>query len=140
MTLALRMALILALAAPALLAAGEQDPQRTTGFSGKSLYSTYCATCHGPAGKGDGPFAKSLRKPPPDLTQLALANKDVFPAERVTRTIDGRDGGSHGSNDMPVWGDVFARTRENNDPEAVQQRIRALVKFLESIQARAPLE
>jgi mono/diheme cytochrome c family protein len=32
--------------------------------AGAQLYSTYCASCHGPDGKGDGPVAASLEPPP----------------------------------------------------------------------------
>ncbi len=45
-----------------------------TGFSadtiveGASLFGPNCAVCHGPAGLGDGPLAKSLPVPPANLT------------------------------------------------------------------------
>jgi putative copper export protein/mono/diheme cytochrome c family protein len=45
-----------------------------TGFSaqsiaaGEALFAQNCATCHGPDGHGDGPAAKDLQPPPPDLT------------------------------------------------------------------------
>jgi hypothetical protein len=35
---------------------------------GLGIYRTHCAKCHGGAGRGDGPAAKSLTPPPPDLT------------------------------------------------------------------------
>jgi putative copper export protein/mono/diheme cytochrome c family protein len=35
---------------------------------GASLYPADCASCHGPAGRGDGPAAAALRVPPADLT------------------------------------------------------------------------
>ena len=35
---------------------------------GKSLYAKECAACHGPTGRGDGPDAKDLSRPPADLT------------------------------------------------------------------------
>lgn len=137
MTLAMRSSFVLALALPALAAAAGQS-QRTA-FSGKPLYSTYCATCHGTTAKGDGPFAKSLRKRPPDLTQLARQNQGTFPADRVTKIIDGRDPAvGHGNSDMPIWGDAFSRTKEDSDPESVQLKIEAIVKYLDSLQERSP--
>jgi putative copper export protein/mono/diheme cytochrome c family protein/alkyl hydroperoxide reductase subunit AhpC len=36
--------------------------------SGEALYRTHCATCHGAAGRGDGPGGAGLPKPPADLT------------------------------------------------------------------------
>jgi len=32
--------------------------------AGAQLYATYCASCHGPDGKGDGPVAAALKPPP----------------------------------------------------------------------------
>jgi cytochrome c oxidase cbb3-type subunit 3 len=32
--------------------------------AGAQLYATYCASCHGPNGKGDGPVAAALKPPP----------------------------------------------------------------------------
>lgn len=107
-----------------------------TVYYGKSLYTTYCASCHGASAKGDGPFAASLRKRPSDLTQLAKQNQGVFPADDVAKSIDGRDSAvSHGS-DMPIWGDAFSRTKEDNDPESVRRKIRGIVQYLESLQER----
>ena len=36
--------------------------------SGKAVYVKQCLSCHGAAGKGDGPAAKDLEKPPGDLS------------------------------------------------------------------------
>lgn len=36
---------------------------------GKRIYTTFCASCHGTAGKGDGPAAKGLTPAPADLTR-----------------------------------------------------------------------
>ena len=38
---------------------------------GKDLYTTNCAGCHGPTGKGDGPAAAALTPKPSDLTNKA---------------------------------------------------------------------
>jgi mono/diheme cytochrome c family protein len=35
--------------------------------AGKKLYEQDCASCHGAAGLGDGPAARSLTPPPPDI-------------------------------------------------------------------------
>jgi mono/diheme cytochrome c family protein len=38
-------------------------------LTGRTIYESRCVSCHGPAGKGDGPVAKTLGAPPPgDLT------------------------------------------------------------------------
>lgn len=36
--------------------------------NGKALYATHCASCHGDAGKGDGPAGKGLNPPAADFT------------------------------------------------------------------------
>jgi len=38
---------------------------------GKELFAKHCGTCHGPAGKGDGPAAAALNPKPRDLTNKA---------------------------------------------------------------------
>src|SRR5262249_53209874 len=37
---------------------------------GQQLYTKYCASCHGPTGKGDGPKATSTTPKASDLTQI----------------------------------------------------------------------
>jgi mono/diheme cytochrome c family protein len=103
--------------------------------AGAGLFRTYCASCHGVGGRGDGPVAGQLRQLPPDLTTFTKRNGGVFPSERVRQIIDGRGPGAHGDRDMPVWGDAF-RVRSGLAPEAVEARIAAIVRFLQGIQAR----
>jgi mono/diheme cytochrome c family protein len=110
---------------------------QTQAFEGGSLYRTYCASCHGTSGRGDGPVAQHLRKPPANLTQIAKLNQGVFPADKVARAIDGRDvARTHGSSDMPVWGDAFTKATTASDADAVKQRIDALVRYLEGMQEK----
>lgn len=120
---------------------------QTTEF-GKSGYLRSCATCHGTTGKGDGPMAKSLKVPPADLTKLAKSNKGVFPLLRVYHVIDGRiEVLTHGSRDMPVWGEVFKRELMHRTPpdlnmpkemsEAmVHERILALIEYISTLQEK----
>jgi mono/diheme cytochrome c family protein len=102
---------------------------------GAQLFRTHCATCHGENAQGNGPMASVLRRPPQDLTRFTMQNGGVFPTERLRRVIDGRDVPSHGPGDMPVWGDIFRRT--TGDTARAQERIDALLVYLQSIQARA---
>ena len=82
------------------------------GDEGRQLFVTYCASCHGTSGHGDGPAADILRVRPANLTQLAWRNGAVFPTARTERVIDGRDVGAHGNPAMPVWGDAFKRRED----------------------------
>ena len=110
---------------------------------GKDEYVRSCAACHGVTGKGDGPAAKSLIKPPTDLTKLSEANKGVFPISRVYAAIDGRiEVVAHGTRDMPVWGEAY--TRELKYPGSmlskemtesmVRVRMLALIEYISTLQ------
>jgi mono/diheme cytochrome c family protein len=112
---------------------------------GKNEYLRSCASCHGETGKGDGPVAKSLPKPPGDLTKLSKNNNGVFPISRVYDVIDGRmQVIMHGTREMPVWGDVFRRElmarvpREKMSPEVqdamVRIRILMLIEYVSKLQ------
>jgi hypothetical protein len=75
---------------------------------GPDLYRSYCATCHGRDGKGNGPMAAALKVPPIDLNVLARNQNGVFPTRAVEITIRrGRTVTVHGPDDMPVWGRSF---------------------------------
>ncbi len=105
--------------------------------NGAQLFRENCASCHGASGQGNGPMAAQLRKTPPDLTRFAQRNGGTFPSELVRQIIDGRDVASHGDRAMPVWGDAFRRSGRDVTDAAADARIEALVRFLQSIQARA---
>ena len=108
----------------------------TEPFTGKQLYGSYCALCHGSDGKGGGPFSPQLKVWPPDLTQMAKQNHGVFPGMRVAEAIDGEFGKpAHGSAEMPIWGPVF-RSIAHGHKDSAQLRINSLVKYLESIQEK----
>jgi mono/diheme cytochrome c family protein len=90
---------------------------------GKKLYSTYCSSCHGETGKGDGPAAASLPVKPVNHTDGAVMNQlsDKFLTEIISKggTAVGK------SALMPGWGsqikdkqlrDVIAYIRSIADP------------------------
>jgi len=69
---------------------------------GRNLYVSYCATCHGDAGKGNGVAASSLPVKPRDHTNGAVMNalSDQFLAQIIAE-----GGGAVGkSSFMPGWG------------------------------------
>lgn len=108
---------------------------------GAGDFRTYCAACHGVAGKGDGTVAEFLTIAAADLTQLKKKNAGIFPRERIAEVIDGRaEVKVHGPRDMPVWGDWFSTEAagQDMDPQAreaeVTARINALVAYIESLQ------
>lgn len=112
---------------------------------GRQEFLRSCASCHGISGKGNGPVARSLRTPPPDLTKLSEANNGVFPLSRVYEVIDGRiERLVHGSRDMPVWGDRYMEGMISRDSgqftskelaeASVRARILALVEYILTLQ------
>jgi mono/diheme cytochrome c family protein len=115
--------------------AAAQEYQQTT--TGGEVFRTYCASCHGAAARGDGPLASAMNRKPADLTEIAKRNGGIYPSEMVFKIIDGRQQvRGHGGPDMPVWGDVFTRSRDAGDAERVKAVIQSLVDHLGSIQLR----
>jgi len=75
---ALRLPLFGLLVALPLLASAQKKPVKSMDF-GQQEFLSQCASCHGRDGKGNGPIADLLRKPPPDLTTLTRGNGDLPP-------------------------------------------------------------
>jgi mono/diheme cytochrome c family protein len=111
---------------------------------GKLEFEVHCAICHGMDAKGNGPYVSSLRGAPPDLTILGRNNTGVFPADHIIGVIDGRaQVKSHGSRDMPIWGDRYATSAAEHfvgspyDQEAyIRGRVLILVDYLRRIQQK----
>jgi|SRR5579859_2191683 len=103
--------------------------------SGKEMYTQYCAVCHGKDGKGGGPAASALKVPPTDLTVLSKNNGGKYPALKVSGAIREPDRPSHGSKEMPVWGNLFWSMSGGHASE-VQQRMANLTDYIESLQVK----
>ena len=109
---------------------------------GKREYEAKCAVCHGLDGKGGGPYAANLKGTLPDLTAMAKRNGGTFPSARASEIIEGA-GKGHGTREMPVWGlDYTVQASETlpdmpvNQAQFVRGRIKALVGYLERMQAK----
>lgn len=107
--------------------------ERTSAVSGKEMFTSYCAVCHGPNGQGDGPAAAALKKPTPDLTRLASANGGKFPELSVIHTLSAREVISHGSQEMPVWG-VLLKSVSNRDSDIARMRVLNLTAYIKTLQ------
>lgn len=108
----------------------------TPSNSGKEMFNSYCAVCHGKDGKGAGPAASALKTSPTDLTLLAKNNGGKYPSSHVAAVIKGQaTTPSHGSQDMPVWGPLFSSISQGHEGQ-VQQRITNLVNYIGSLQAK----
>jgi mono/diheme cytochrome c family protein len=109
--------------------------QATSANSGREMFDSYCAPCHGKDGKGNGPAATSLKNPPANLTELAKKNNSKFPADHVAKVLKSGVSGAHGSPDMPVWGPLLSQV-SGRDEGMVQMRIANLVHYIESLQQK----
>jgi mono/diheme cytochrome c family protein len=108
----------------------------TSAASGKEMFTSYCAVCHGTDGKGGGPAASALKTAPADLTLLSKNNGGKYPALKVSSAIRGtNDLPAHGSKDMPVWGPLFFGLSNGHEGE-VQQRVSNLTTYIETLQAK----
>lgn len=125
----------LALLMPSLASAqAGVAPDAVASAIGQIIYQRYCASCHGTAGKGDGPMARDLKVVPSDLTRLAKANKGIFPFSHVVQVIDGRKTmRGHGTPDMPVWGEIFPKTEGTASP-SVETAVARITHYVWSIQ------
>lgn len=87
---------------------------------GKKFYVTYCSSCHGDSGKGDGPAAASLPVKPANHTDGNVMNKL---SDKTLFDIISKGGPAAGkSNFMPAWGGAL---KEN--------QIQDIVAYLRSI-------
>ena len=115
----------------------------TISVSGAQMFKEYCAVCHGPSGKGDGPVATALKVPPPDLTTLAQRHDGKFPDDYVSNVLkNGVQNPAHRSGEMPVWGPIFDTMNRwkalcpGMDETPVTLRITNLTNYLKSIQKK----
>lgn len=139
----LQIALVLFAFVPVGIAGAGQSNQldkldrldRAAANRGEATYRTYCKSCHGKEGRGDGALAKDLKFPPANLAELAKRNGGEFPFEMVMETIEhGRSVRGHGSEAMPAWGDAFEMTSQSE--AEVKARMVDVANYLWSLQDR----
>ena len=132
--------LLLGLTATLALAACEQSvADELPELSGGQLFQHLCASCHGVAGRGDGPAAKTTGVKVPDLTRIAVRHGGRFPKEQVRRIVEsGAHILPHGSSGMPAWSwELYAYDGEDAVRRArVAELLTRLVGYLESIQSK----
>ena len=102
--------------------------------SGARMFLTYCASCHGINGHGNGPSAKSLATTPADLTRLTRLNHGVFPSAWIAHVIQYGGPPQQHPSEMPAFGKVLGRAG-GHDEGVAWWRIRSLVAYIESLQS-----
>jgi mono/diheme cytochrome c family protein len=78
---------------------GTTVPKTPDLAAGKKVFETYCVTCHGTSGKGDGPAGKALNPPPRDFTSVKVMAG--FTDDQLKEII------KNGKGDMPPWGSTL---------------------------------
>lgn len=106
---------------------------------GRKLFVENCAICHGPAGLGDGPFARGLTPEPKNLTLIRARNGGDFPRARVLSTLDGYTRVDLPGQNMPEFGallrgDLVPVDTGDGIPTPTPRKLAALLEYLESIQ------
>ena len=112
-----------------------EPAKRLISLEGADIFREYCAVCHGREGKGNGPAAAALKKPPADLTTITKRHGQ-FPRKTIEETILAENEPTlmaHGNREMPIWGPIF-RQSGGRDVEALA--VANLLKYLESIQVK----
>jgi mono/diheme cytochrome c family protein len=112
---------------------------------GQSDFMALCADCHGEDARGNGPLTKNLSKVPLDLTRIRQ-RAGKFDEKAVYDWIIGlKMNNSHGTRDMPIWGDwLMDETLEGGTSleaaraaeKEIEQRVMAIVKYLEQLQVK----
>lgn len=113
---------------------------KTPANSGKVMYNSYCAPCHGTDGKGNGPVAPQLKQPATDLTMLSKNNGGKFPDAHLVAILQfGSEtqgkASAHGTAQMPVWGPILGNMDQGSAQET-QLRIANLSRYIQSLQVK----
>ncbi|MDE2869125.1 MAG: CopD family protein [Chloroflexota bacterium] len=74
-------------------------PDDASVSAGREIYEAECVSCHGPAGRGDGPLAATLDPPPLDLVIHVPLHPDDSLFEFVFNGVEGTG--------MPAFGDRY---------------------------------
>lgn len=128
------LALVLALA-PTQADASDELKEKVLA-EGRDDFAVHCAACHGDSGKGEGPMAKLLVKPPTDITKLSAANGGRFPFWRVFDIVTGSAPiAGHDTFQMPHFWSRFRSDDYRLGYRDAHIRVLLLTHYIESIQA-----
>ena len=106
----------------ALAIAGPGLARAQSATEGQKVYTTYCSSCHGDKGRGDGAAGKALPVKPADHTDGKLMSS--FSDEFLINIISKGGAAVGKSSFMPGWGGVL---KEN--------QLQDLLAYLRSIES-----
>lgn len=109
----------------------------TASIDGATLFEAYCASCHGPAGRGDGPASRGLATPVPDLTRYSQSHNGDCARAVLAALQTGHRGPvdpkvSENDLDMPNWGPIFRSM--SSTPGVEYLRLTNVARHVASIQ------
>jgi mono/diheme cytochrome c family protein len=143
----MRLSLTVLMAATAFFTAGNLSADQATSkvvltinktapTNGKVMYANYCAMCHGLDGRGNGPVAIKLIRPPSDLTLQSRNNHGRYPQVHIAGVLEyGARTPAHEPALMPVWGPILGKMDQAN-PEETLLRINNLSRYLQTLQVK----
>jgi mono/diheme cytochrome c family protein len=107
--------------------------------TGAEDFAVFCAACHGPGGRGDGPASRGFDVAPADLTRIAARNNGAYPATAVMAKIWGYTGGQDGDRVMPKFGALLQSDTVHYDagdgiPTPTPLRLVQLTEFVQRLQ------
>jgi mono/diheme cytochrome c family protein len=105
------------------------NAQRIDPPDGARVYDAYCASCHGVAGRGNGPAAARLDKPVANLTLIAERDGD-FDRQHVMSHVSG----GYVTPPMPRWHQIIRDTYKSDGAE--QLVIRNVTLYVETMQVK----
>jgi mono/diheme cytochrome c family protein len=109
---------------------------KVTPTSGRQMYASYCAPCHGVDGRGHGTVAANLKSAPSDLTVLSRLNRGKYPDVHIVAVLQGGAAiQGHKTAEMPVWGPILGKMNQTT-PEERLLRICNLSRYLDTIQTK----
>lgn len=68
-------------------------------LKGRYHFQQYCASCHGPEGRGNGPMSPNLARRPPNFIAPGIGYKNGLAAEGIKKTLEEGIAGS----EMPAY-------------------------------------
>ena len=108
----------------------ENVPARSVASAdGATLFEAYCASCHGKKGRGNGPAARLLGDPVPDLA-LISSRDGTFRILHVQAHIT--DVGMHAY--MPDWSSILGGVNNRYWPEPLL--VHNLARHIQSLQVQ----
>ena len=88
---------------------------------GKQVYDTYCATCHGPTGLGDGIAAAALDPKPRDLSSAAIL--ETYTDEYLVNVITNGGAAVGKSPMMTAWSGIISPANIDNVVAHIRQNL-----------------